>query len=156
MGFTGKCLAAAADMLQEAALDQSQCGRRLRQQAEAVIASFIRLKMAPPEGEGFSWKDGRTVCAIGNQEVFLRSFGDDIAALLKAYQRERILGRDHPEWLKWCREFGGWLLTQQQAAGGFPRSWKPGTGEVVSASPNSSFNAVPLLVLLSQITGQSN
>lgn len=156
MGFTGKCLAAAADMLQEAALDKSSRGDRLHEQAEAIIASFLQLKMSPPEGEGFSLKDGRTVCAIGSQEVFLRSFGDDIAALLKAYQREKVLVRDHLEWLQWCRAFGDWLLTQQQPAGGFPRSWKPGTGEVVSASPNSSYNAVPLLVRLGQITGHSN
>jgi hypothetical protein len=154
MGFTGKCLEAANFMLQEADLDKGPRGNCLRRQGEAIIASFLRLKMSPPEGEGFSLKDGHPVCTIGNREVFLRSFGDDLKALLKAYKREQKQGREHPEWLRWCREFGDWLLTQQQPSGGFPRSWKPGTGEVVSASPNSSVNAVPLLVLLYQITGQ--
>ena len=50
---------------------------------------------------------------------------------MQAYQREKQLGREHAEWLAWCRAFGDWLLTQQQPNGGFPRSWKPGTGEVV-------------------------
>ena len=33
--------------------------------------------------------------------------------------------------------------------------WAPGNGQVVSASPNASFNAVPLLVILHRITGQA-
>jgi hypothetical protein len=74
--------------------------------------------------------------------------------LLQAYEREKRLGREHPEWLAWCREFADWLLPQQRADGGLPRSWHLGTDEVASASPNSSFNAVPLLVHLSRITGE--
>lgn len=154
MGFTGKSLEAANFFLQEAAIEPGPRSEHLLLQGEAIIASFLKLRMSPPQAEGFSFTDGRPVCAIGDQ-VFLRSFGDDIKALLKAYQRETKLGRAHPEWLNWCREFADWLLTQQQPAGGFPRTWKSVNGEVVSASPNSSFNAVPLLVLLSQITGQA-
>jgi hypothetical protein len=33
------------------------------------------------------------------------------------------------------------------------RERRPVTGEVISASPNSSYNAVPLLVLLTETTG---
>ncbi|MGO9111081.1 MAG: hypothetical protein ACLP9L_17805 [Thermoguttaceae bacterium] len=155
MGFTGKNLEAADYLLQEAALDESPRGKQLRRSGEAIVASFLRLNMSPPVAEGFNLDDGRPVCAIGGSEVFLRSFGDDIKALLKAYERERRLGRDHPDWLKWCRQFADWLLTKQQSAGGFPRSWTPGNGQVVSASPNASFNAVPLLVILHRITGQA-
>jgi hypothetical protein len=86
--------------------------------------------------------------------MFLRCFGDDLKMLLQAYDREKQLGREHPEWLAWCREFTDWLLPQQRADGGFPRSWKLGSDEVASDSPNSSFNAVPLLVLMSRITGE--
>jgi len=154
MGFTGKNLEAANFLLQEAALDDGLRGRRLRHSGEAIIASFLRLNMSPPAAEGFNLDDGRPVCAIGNREVFLRSFGDDVKALLKAYERERRLGRHHVDWLKWCRQFADWLLTQQQPSGGFPRSWTPGNGRVVSPSPNASFNAVPLLVILHRITGQ--
>jgi hypothetical protein len=67
-------------------------------------------------------------------------------ALLKAYLREQKQGRGHPEWLAWCREFADWLLTQQQPGGGFPRSWKPGTGEVVSASPSLAARAIRISV----------
>ncbi len=154
LGFTGKNLEAACLLLRAADIDLTQRGERLRRQGEDIIGSFLRLQVSPPAGEGFSLDDGRPVCAIGNREVFLRSFGDDIKALLRAYRHERTLGRAHPGWLRWCRQFGDWLLSQEQPDGGFPRSWQPGTGKVVSASLGASFNAIPLLTLLSQTTGE--
>jgi len=153
LGFCGKNLEAAQFLLREAELDSGPRRERLRRLAETIIASFLRLKIAPPEAEGFRLDSDKPVYYLGRPEVFLRSFGDDLKALLKTYRREKQLGREHPEWLAWCRSFGDWLLTQQQSRGGFPRSWKPGTGEVISASPNSSYNAVPLLVLLTEATG---
>ena len=153
LGFCGKNLEAAQFLLREAELDPGPRGQRLRRLGEAIIASFLRLKIAPPEGEGFRMRDGVPVTYLGRPEVFLRSYADDLKALVKAYRREKRLGRERPEWLGWCRSFGDWLLSQQQPGGGFPRSWKPGTGQVISASPNSSYNAVPLLVLLTEATG---
>jgi hypothetical protein len=154
LGFTGKNLESANFMLMESDRDPTARGARLRKLALAIIDSFLKLKMSPPAGEGFNLDTGEPVMAIAeHKRIYLRSFGDDVKIMLKAYLRERRLGRDHPDWLRWSKEFGDWLLPQQQAEGGFPRSWKPGTGEVVDASPNSSYNAVPLLVLLSEATG---
>ena len=154
MGFCGKNLEAVKYFLQEAALEQGPRAGELRQTAEAIAASFVKLKMSPPEGEGFNLDDGAPVCARRKEQMmFLRCFGDDMKMLLQAYAREKQLGREHPTWLAWCREFADWLLPQQQVNGGFPRCWKMGSAEVGSSSPNSSFNAVPMLVQLSRITG---
>jgi hypothetical protein len=76
-----------------------------------------------------------------------------VKRLLVAYQRETRAGRDHAAWLAWCREFADWLLTQQRPDGSFPRSWHQDTGKVHDAAGQGSYNAVPLLVLLSRITG---
>lgn len=157
MGFTGKALESAELMLAESLADNSERGTRLRQLGQKIIASFLRLNMAPPEGEGFVISSEEATTARGHRqirEVYLRSFGDGMKALLRAYERERKHGHDHPEWLAWARQFADWLLTQQQPRGGFPRAWLPPSGEVVSDSPNSSFNAVPLLVLLNRVTGE--
>ena len=79
-------------------------GERLRRLGETIIASFLTLQVEPPEGEGFHLaRLASRICRTGRPEVFLRSFGDDIKALLQAYQAEKRLGRDHPEWLAWCR-----------------------------------------------------
>ncbi|MBN1488658.1 MAG: hypothetical protein JXA69_01970 [Phycisphaerae bacterium] len=156
MGFTGKNLESAYFMLREASLPgDRERSQHLRKLAEQIIDSFVRLKIDPPAGEGFNLDDGRPKNALWDEQIYLRSFGDDIKILLKAYQHERKEGREHPDWLTWCRRFGDWLLTQQQEGGGFPRTWQAGSGKVVSASPNSSFNAIPLLTLLSQITGEA-
>ena len=154
-GFCGKNLEAARCLLREAELEHTARGQRMRRQAELMIASFLKLRMVPPEGEGFDLDSGQAVCALPRDaQVYLRSFGDDVKALLAAYQREKQGGREHPDWLAWCRGFADWLLTQQQPGGGFPRSWTPASGKVASASPNSSYNAVPLLVLLWRISGE--
>lgn len=157
LGFTGKGIEVAEMLLAESARDGGQRGVQLREKGERLIASFLRLKVAPPEGEGFFLNSGKPTTALGHvpghTEVYLRSYGDDMKALLRAYERERTAGRDHPQWLAWARQFADWMLAQQQPAGGFPRAWMPPDGAVFSDSPNASFNAIGLLVLLQRVTG---
>lgn len=154
MGFVAKNIEAAVFMLREADRDKTERGARLRRIGLAVVHSFTRLKMAPPEGEGFDL-DTREPAVLMKREnrVYLRAITDDMKLLMRGYQREKALGRDHPDWLRWCKEFADWLLTQQGADGSFPRAWEPGTGKVNFAAPQSTYNAVPMLVLLSQSTG---
>lgn len=164
MGFIGKSLEAAEFMLAESLLDKSERGKELRRKAEKMIDSFLRIKMNPPESEGFFIETGKytfekkpdetsyaTIDRLPN--VFLRCLCDDMKALLRAYQREKKNGYDHPEWLAWIQQFTDWLLTQQQPAGGFPRAWNMGTGEVLFESSSSSFNAVSLLLRMYRVTG---
>ena len=155
MGFTGKNLESAEFLLADAQVDQDATrAARDRELGLAVFKSFVRLAMNPPAGEGFDIETGKPELAIPrDHRVYLRSFGDDMKATLRAYHREKLHGNLHPDWLAWTRQFGDWLLTQQQTEGGFPRAWVPGTGEVADASPASSYNPVPFLVLLSQETG---
>jgi hypothetical protein len=154
MGFTGKNLEAAEFLLADAQVDSDkQRAEKDRKLGLAIFASFLRLRLNPPVGEGFDIETGEPALAIpGDHCVFLRSFGDDMKATLRAYRREHARGLDHKQWLKWADEFGVWLLTQQNAEGGFPRSWKPVTGQVADPSPKSSYNPIPFLVLLSQET----
>ncbi|HLV87819.1 MAG TPA: hypothetical protein VKV39_12620 [Candidatus Sulfotelmatobacter sp.] len=157
MGFTGKNLEAAEFLLADADHDQDVSrASRHRKLGLAIFQSFIRLKMNPPVGEGFVLKTGEPALAIPrDHRVYLRSFGDDMKAALRAYRREKLRGSEHPEWLHWTQEFGDWLLSQQQPAGGFPRAWMPNSGVVVDSSPASSYNPIPFLVLLSEETGQA-
>lgn len=157
MGFTGKSLESAEFLLQEASRDSSERGTKLRQLGADIFDSFTRLKLSPPEGEGFDLKTGKPTTALWPRQnvVYLRSFADDLKATLRAIKRERAQGREHATWLAWVRGFGDWLLPQQRPDGGFPRSWQPVTGEVADPSPQSSYNPVPFLLLLSEITGEA-
>ena len=154
MGFTGKNLEAAEFLLADAKLDSDKDrAANNRRLGLAIFASFIRFRMNPPVGEGFNLDTGTPALAIPrNHCVYLRSFGDDMKATLRAYRREQKAGINHRDWLQWAQQFGDWLLTQQMMGGGFPRSWKPVSGEVLDPSPQSSYNAIPFLVLLSDGT----
>jgi hypothetical protein len=157
MGFTGKNLESAEFLLADAQIDQNATrAARDRELGLAIFESFVRLQMNPPIGEGFDIKTGEPELAIPRDRcVYLRSFGDDMKATLRAYRREKLHGNLHPDWLAWTRQFGDWLLTQQQSGGGFPRAWVPGTVEVADSSAGSSYTPVPFLVLLSQETEDS-
>jgi hypothetical protein len=164
MGFVGKNIEAADQLLREAERDHTARGERMRKLGLAIIDSFIRLvPMSPPAGEGFDLLTGEPTVSFpasswrGNLQngnrLFIRAPSEDMVVLMRAYRREKGLGREHPEWLAWCGQFAAWLLPQQRPDGSFPRAWRPGTTEVVEPSGSSSYNPVPLLVMLSQDTG---
>ena len=96
LGFTGKNLEAARFLLREAELDPTSRGQRLRRQGESIIATILKLRMAPPEGEGIDLDNGLAVCGIPrDRQVYLRSFGDDVKAALLPYEREQKGRREH-------------------------------------------------------------
>jgi hypothetical protein len=125
----------------------------MRQSGLMIVSSFIRLvPMNPPAAAGFNLRTGKPDSEPAGI-FFLRAPSEGMQTLVKAYLREKRKGRDHPEWLHWCRQLADWLLTQQREDGSFPRSWKNGTGEVNEESGTASYDPVPLLVSLSQVTG---
>ena len=155
LGFTGKNLEAAEFLLADSQTDADpvRAGRD-RMLGLAIFRSFTQMSVSPPNAEGFDIRTGAPLLAIPlHRRIYLRSFSDDMKATLRAYRREKSHGVSHPNWLAWASRFADWLLTQQQPAGGFPRSWVPGTGAVADPSPASSYNPVPFLVLLSQESG---
>ena len=155
MGFTGKQLETAELLLASAQRDEdAKRSAKDRELGLRLIQSFLALRMDPPIGECFNLGTGEPEVAIPrDHRVYLRSFSDDMKATLRAYHREKEGGHSHPDWLAWVRQYADWLLTQQQEEGGFPRAWHPGSGEIVDGSPLSSYNPIPMLVLLSSETG---
>lgn len=156
MGFTGKALEAANYLLQASDIPGNPRAEEFREKGTAIIQSFLNLKLNPPEGEGFYWQTGKPAPALPrNRPLYIRSFGDDLKALLKAAKREKSLGRDHPGWVAWTRTFADWLLPQQDSGGGFPRGWVPVTGDVADSSLQSTYNVIPFLILQSELSGDS-
>jgi hypothetical protein len=156
MGFVSKGVEVADQLLIEADRDPGPRGQKMRKDGLAIIDTYIRLvPMAPPAGEGFNLWTGKADSWAGDT-MTLRGPSEGMRTLLDAYRREKRHGRDHPDWLAWSKQFGDWLLTQQRADGSFPRSWHGGTGEVLEVSGTSSYNPVPMLVKLNQLTGQKD
>ena len=125
----------------------------MRQIGLAVIASMIQaLPTVPLQATGYDLATGKPHDHVW-LAPWLRNATEDMRVLVRAYRRERALGREHPEWLAWVKTYVDWLLQQQRPDGSFPRRWKPGSNEVEEPSGTTSYSPVPLLVLMTEETG---
>jgi hypothetical protein len=156
MGFLGRNTELAYFLLYEAARDQSERSTRYRTLATSILDSFTAIPMSPPAAEGFSLDDGSLVSLsfLGQPLIHLRALSEGTKATLKAWELETDHGRDHPQWLQWTLDFANWLLSQQSERGGFPRAWRTPVAEGRNEPSKSSYNAIPLLVKMSKVTGR--
>jgi hypothetical protein len=149
MGFTGRSVESAYFLLRAAGEETGDVAARYRELGLAVLESFASLSMSPPESEGFTLDDGEPV--VGRDKlIHLRSLTEGSKYMLRAWQLERDRGQEHPHWLQWAIDLGDWLLSQERPGGGLP--WTFTLDGVVAAE--STYEAVPFLVELSQATGE--
>jgi hypothetical protein len=85
----------------------------------------------------------------------LRNATEGMRVLMRAYRREHSLGRQHPEWLNWVKQYVDWLILQQREDGSFPRRWERGSNEVAETTGTASYCPVPLLVIMTEETGDT-
>jgi hypothetical protein len=155
MGFVGKDLACADQLLREGDRDHTARGAAMRQTGLATIASMIQaLPTVPLQGTGFDLATGKPWDHVW-LAPWLRNATEDMRVLVEAYRRERALGREHPEWLAWVKQYVDWLVQQQRADGSFPRRWQPGTADIAEPTGTTSYAPVPLLVLMTKETGDA-
>jgi hypothetical protein len=154
MGFVSKGIESADQLLLEGDRDPGPRGQKMRELGLKIINSFVHIvPMAPPAGTGFNLITGKPDCQ-SEGIVTIREPSEDIRTLIDVIRREKRLGHEHPEWLAWCKQFGNWLIPQQRPDGSFPRSWNAGLGTPREESGTSSCIPVPMLVKLSEETGQ--
>jgi len=160
MGFVGKDIECANQLLLEGDRDRSERGKKMRQTGLAIIATVIQaLPTVPLQGIGFDLATGKPWDSTVKESdrnwlaPWLRNATEDMRVLMQAYQREKARGRDHPEWLRWVKQYVDWLVQQQRTDGSFPRRWERGSNVVAEPSGTSSYCPVPLLVLMTEETG---
>lgn len=155
MGFVAKGIESADQLLREADRDPGPRGQRMRELGLKMIDSFVkRVPMSPPSGTGFNLMTGKPDCQSAGI-VTIREPSEDIRTLIDVIRRERKMGREHTGWMTWCKQFGDWLVLQQRSDGSFPRSWNAGSGTPREESGTSSCIPVPLLVKLTEETGDT-
>jgi hypothetical protein len=153
MGFVGKNMECADQLLREGDRDHTERGQKMRETGLAVIASMINaLPTVPLQGTGYDLATGKPWDHIW-LAPWLRNATEDMRVLMRTYRRERALGREHPDWFNWVKSYVDWLIQQQREDGSFPRRWKPGSNELAEPTGTTSYAPVPLLVLMSQETG---
>jgi hypothetical protein len=157
MGFVGKNIECADELLREGDRDKTARGQKMRQTGLAIISSLIQaLPTVPLTGTGYDLKTGKPWEPEHDWLApWLRNATEDMRVLMRAYRRERAEGRQHPEWFAWVKQYVDWLVQQQRPDGSYPRRWKRGSNEVAEAAGTTSYNPVPLLVLMSEETGDA-
>jgi hypothetical protein len=155
MGFVGKNIECADQLLREGDRDKTERGQKMRQIGLAVISSMIRaLPTLPLQATGYDLATGQPWDHVW-LAPWLRNATEDMRVLLRAYRRERAIGRQHPEWFSWVKAYVDWLILQQREDGSFPRRWKPGSNEIVEPTGTTSYCPVPLLVMMTEETGDA-
>jgi hypothetical protein len=153
MGFVSKNIECADQLLREGDRDTTVRGRNMRTIALSIISSMIRaLSQVPLQATGYDLATGKPWDHIW-LAPWLRNATEDMRVLVGAYRRERALGRPHPEWLNWVKSYADWLILQQREDGSFPRRWKAGSSEIAESTGTTSYCPVPLLVLMTEETG---
>ncbi|MES1147021.1 MAG: hypothetical protein ABUL52_01360 [Solimonas sp.] len=155
MGFVGKDLECADELLRESDSDISPRGQKMRETGLAMIDTMIKaLPDVPLQATGFDLATGKPW--TGRMAIwlapYLRNASEGMHTVLVAYRRESAHGHPHPEWLNWVKSYADWLLQQQRADGSFPRRWKTGSNVAAEPSGTASYAPIPLLVLLSEQT----
>jgi hypothetical protein len=155
IGFCGKHVEVAEQLLLESDRDSSARGQRMRKLGEMILSSLIRIvPVSPPSGEGFDIRTGKAGAVHSGTGFSVRSWAEDMRIMIDLIRRERAHGRQHPVWFKWAKSYTDWLLTQQRQDGSFPMTWQDSTGTVKEGTTGvTSYAAVPLLVRMSEETG---
>jgi hypothetical protein len=155
MGFCGKNVEVADQLLQESDRDPGPRGQRMRKLGRTIIESLIRIvPMSPaPAAEGFDLRTGKPSGVRGGTEFSLRAVSEDMRTIVDLIRRERSLGRQHPEWFNWVKAYSDWLVTVQRENGSFPGSYQGGTGRSTGNLGSTTYAAVPVLVRMTEETG---
>jgi hypothetical protein len=153
MGFVSKNIECADQLLREGDRDSTGRGKKMRQIGLSIISSMIQaLPTVPLQATGYDLATGKPWDHIW-LAPWLRNATEDMRVLIRAYRRERALGRRHPEWFNWVKSYVVWLILQQREDGSFPRRWKAGSNEVAEPTGSTSYCPVPLLVIMTEETG---
>jgi len=158
MGFVSKNLECADQLLRESDRDSTGRGTKMRKIGLSIISSMIQaLHKIPLEATGYDIATGKPWTGDHQEWLthWLRNPSEGMRTLIRAYRRERSNGKLHPEWFNWVKSYVDWLILQQREDGSFPRRWKGGSSEVVEETGTTSYCPVPLLILMTEETGNN-
>ncbi len=150
MGFVGQALPAAFLLLQES-LETKNADAAAR--ASAVIDLWTRNSLTPegvprtscdihPDGT-YTWRDYHT---------FLRVASDGADGVLSAWNVMHKQGLERPEWLSFCRRYGDWLVSAQNADGSYSREYSF-VGTALERSKDTTDHPIRFLCDLFRATG---
>lgn len=156
MGFVSKNLECADQLLRESDRDKTERGQRMREIGLSIINSMVQaLREIPLIASGYDIATGKPWTGERQEWLahWLRNPSSGMRTLIRTFRRERENGTINNEWFDWVKSYVDWLVLQQRDDGSFPRRWKGGTSEVIEETGTTSYCPVPLLILMTEETG---
>lgn len=149
MGFVGQQIPLAYHLLRYGLENRDA---EMVSKGEAMMDFWSRESLTE-EGLPKIWYDTHPHPHWRNAETTLRSATDGVAGALMAWNVMKKHGKNRPDWLRYCRRFGDWLVEHQNADGSWHRAYK-WDGSIAHEGKSNTSNAIRLLVDLHLVTGE--
>ncbi|WP_226894705.1 hypothetical protein [Luteolibacter marinus] len=148
MGFVGQQLPLAYHLIRRGIETQDAAMTR---QGEAMV-DFWAKESRTPAGLPRTWFDTFPKPHWRDYNTFLRVASDGMTGALRAW--DIMAWNDHkkPEWLRFCRGFGDWLVKQQNPDGSWFREFRQ-DGTPVDRGKQNTSHPIPFLLGLAIATG---
>lgn len=148
MGFVGQQLPIAYHLLRHGLVHDDP---KMLAQGESMV-KFWGENSPTDEGLPRVWFNTWPQPHWRQYDTFLRIASDGMAGALMAWDVMKRHGRDRPQWLRFCIDFGDWLVKHQQEDGSWARAYH-WDGSVSHDSKFNTSNPIRFLVDLHHATG---
>jgi hypothetical protein len=148
MGFVGQQLPLAYHLLRYGLQNHHE---EIIRKGEAMV-DFWAANSPMPSGLPRTWFDVYPQPHWRNYNTFLRVASDGMVGALMAWDVMQSAGRPKPEWLKFCRGYGDWLIQHQKADGSWYREYD-WNSQAVNQGKQNTTHPIRFLVDLSLATG---
>lgn len=148
MGFVGQQIPIAYHLLRHGLIRDDP---RLLAQGESMMKFWVENS---PTDDGLPrvWFNTWPQPHWRQYDTYLRIAADGMAGALMAWDVMKRNGHDRPQWLRFCQDFGDWLVNHQQDDGSWARAydWE---GQVAHEGKFNTSNPIRFLVDLHHATG---
>ncbi|MEO8354185.1 MAG: hypothetical protein ABI680_20850, partial [Chthoniobacteraceae bacterium] len=148
MGFVGQQLPLAYHLIRHGFETDDPS---LIRKGEAMV-DFWASESLTPEGLPRTWFDTQPTPHWRKYNTFMRVASDGMMGALRAWDIMESKGRHRPEWLRFCRRFGDWLVRHQNSDGSWAREFR-WDGTPADPGKQNTCHPIPFLLGLAQVTG---
>jgi len=149
MGFVGQQLPLAYQLLRYGLLHHDE---KIILKGEAMV-DFWATNSPTAQGLPRTWFDVYPQPHWRPYNTFMRTASDGMTGALMAWDVMQASHRPKPEWLRFCRGFGDWLVQHQNPDGSWYREYDWDSHPVNQGKQNTT-HSIKFLVDLSKVTGE--
>ena len=149
MGFVGQQLPLAYHLLRYGLLYENE---EIVRKGEAMV-DFWAANSLTPEGLPRTWYNTYPQPHWRRYNTYMRIASDGMVGALMAWDVMQKYGHSKPEWIKFCKGFGDWLIKYQNPDGSWYREYNWDSKPINKGKQNTT-HPIRFLIDLSKATGQ--